>query len=139
MSSSRAAVCCLCLCLVLVAAGCGSEPNAAGLGAGATIDATSARGLATGKLSVVGDLTIGENDFELVLAPEAKTDAAKLESLTAMMPAHGHVTTPDAIDATDGTYRIVALPLSMPGVWRLTGSLSVDGTGDTISFDVDVP
>lgn len=125
--------------LLLAFAGCSSEPTATGLEAGTALDATSARGLATGKLSVVGDLTIGENDFELALAPEARTEAPRLESLKAMMPAHGHVVTPSAIDASDGTYRIARLPLSMPGVWRLTGDLSVDGTDDTISFDVDVP
>ena len=135
MPSSRAACC---LSLLLFALGCTSEPAAADLSAGASVDATSARGLATGTLSIVGNLTTGANDFELILAP-GNEKAARLESFTATMPAHGHLAVPDTIDASGGAYWIMALPLSMPGVWRLTGKLRVDGADDSIAFDVDVP
>lgn len=105
---------------------------------GDALEATSTQGLVEGRLSAMGPLCAGPNDFELVITPAASGSAATLESFDAVMPAHGHRSSPSSIEADATGYRI-ALPLSMSGMWRLTGTLQVTGVTDELTFDIDVP
>jgi hypothetical protein len=128
------------LAVLLLVTACVETPASQGelSSEGDTLEATSSQGLAEGRLSVQGTLCAGSNDFQLVLTPAASGSAAMLDSFEAVMPAHGHRSNPSSIAADATGYRI-ALPLTMSGMWRLTGGLSVAGVSDEITFDVDVP
>jgi hypothetical protein len=102
-------------------------------------EATSRLGLARGHLSVLGTFTTGTTDFELVLSSPTTGKSAVLDSFEAIMPAHGHRATPSRIEGADGSYEILELPLAMPGVWRLAGTLQIEAATDEIWFDVEVP
>jgi hypothetical protein len=129
------------LCALLAwTAGCvGAPPAQTDLRDGESVRALSSHGLVAGELRAVGAVSAGSNDFALTLTPETAGTPATLESFVAIMPAHGHQATPARIEASTTGYDIVGLPLTMPGVWHLSGELRVDGTSDDISFDVDVP
>jgi hypothetical protein len=124
----------------LLVSGCVAAPESQSqLSSGGSLVTESEHGLAEGRLRVLGELVAGSNDFELTLTTPNTRDIAALDGLDAVRPAHGHRAEPSRIEPGDGGYRIVALSLPMSGVWRLTGSLSVDGVADEIAFDVDVP
>ncbi len=134
----RASLAAGCL-LLFTCAGCVDTGAPATLDAAGGVDAPPQQGLTRGRLSVRGTLAAGANDFELTLAAELPDESTRLDSFTALMPGHGHRATPGAIELAGDAYEIEALPLSMSGVWRLTGELQVNGRPDTIWFDVDVP
>ncbi|HVY32237.1 MAG TPA: hypothetical protein VHB79_37125 [Polyangiaceae bacterium] len=100
---------------------------------------TSEAGLVRGRLTVLGSVEQGSNDFELELSPESPNESAKLEAMVAVMPNHGHRAEPTQIERTEAGYRILGLPLSMPGVWQVRAEIIADERADEITFEVDVP
>jgi hypothetical protein len=82
------------------------------------IAATSEHGWVDAELEVVGSLATGPNDFQLALRPRASGQTTTLEDFRALMPAHGHVASPEHITPGSSEYSIAALPLAMPGRWH---------------------
>lgn len=126
--------------LTAVLSGCVGAPSSNDdLASGEGIERESNAGSARGRLTVLGGVTEGSNDFELTLSATAPFASATLQALDAVMPSHGHRAEPARIEGVTTGYRIVDLPLSMPGVWQLRGELVVDDRPDQITFEVDVP
>lgn len=126
--------------LVALLTGCVAPPASSDeLAEGKALEHLSDSGLVSGRLTVVGAVTEGSNDFELELSPTPPYESATLGELVAVMPSHGHRSEPAHIRVTDTGYRIVDLPLGMPGVWQLRSGLVVDERADEITFEVDVP
>lgn len=125
--------------VLLLASACLGAPSDAQLGPHGDITATSERGLVDAHLEVVGRLATGLNDFHLTLIPRDSGRETRLQGFRAIMPAHGHATTPEHVAGDSNDYSIAALPLGMPGRWRLTAALLVGDRTDSVVFDLDVP
>lgn len=109
---------------------------------GATLSGTESLELhaeASGTLLTVellGESVVrGENAFEVRFSEPG----ARLSSVSAVMPSHGHDTTVPLIERDSGGYRVSGLLLFMPGRWDITLELDVDGAPDRAVFSVDVP
>jgi len=97
-------------------------------------------GLAKAKLALLGGtLERGGNDLVLNFQPISSMESASLSQVVAVMPTHGHSSTPEGIVATAAGFRIVQLPLFMSGAWRIRCDFSVGDSSDSVAFDVDVP
>lgn len=130
---------CASVLVLLTASACLGAPNDDRASADGDVMASSEQGLVDAHLEVVGSLSTGSNDFRLTLTPRDSSQAARLESFRATMPAHGHASAPDHIAADSNDYSIIELPLAMPGRWQLTASLLVGNLTDRVDFDIDVP
>lgn len=126
--------------LTLALTGCVSAPDSSdALGESARIERASEQGLARGRLTALGSVQEGSNDFELELSAVPPYEFATLQDVVALMPAHGHRGVPGRVETTEAGYRIVDLELPMPGVWQLQSGLFVGAQVDTISFEIHVP
>ena len=126
--------------LAALLTGCVATPAASDeLTEGKAIERLSEAGLVSGRLTALGTVSEGSNDFELELFPTPPYESATLGEVVAVMPNHGHRSEPARLQVTDTGCRIVDLSLGMPGVWQLQGELVVDQRADEITFEVDVP
>jgi len=120
--------------------GCIGSPAQADLSTEHPLESQSTRGLADAKLSLSGSaLTRGNNDLVLDLTANSGSLPPTLTNVVAIMPAHGHSSTPEAVDSSGSEYQILQLPLFMSGAWQIQCDFTVGGSPDSVAFDVDVP
>jgi hypothetical protein len=103
------------------------------------LEETSEKGIVDARLELMSAARTGDNDFLLTLDASDPADEPSLDRVVASMPSHGHSVVPRSIEDVEGTFRIVALPLSMPGFWQIECRFTVGETNDFVVFDVEVP
>ena len=86
-----------------------------------------------------GGVKRGQNALWVELTPLDHATGARLETVEALMAAHGHVAHAGGISATAGGFRAAPLELSMSGRWQVELGLRSDTGSDVVSFPVDVP
>ncbi len=97
----------------------------------------SSRGGVAMEVSAVDPIKLGKNRLA-VFFPTA--EGATLESVSALMPAHGHGSPAPIVEPTDRGYSVRDVVLYMSGRWELHFSLKVDGGADDEAVvAVDVP
>jgi hypothetical protein len=127
--------------LALLSTACVTEPGASAVLVHAhPMERVSDRGLVQATLEVSGaGVTTGENDFVLTLTASSSSEDPSLDDVVATMPAHTHRAEPSVVERAAGSYRIVALPFAMSGLWELRCDVEVGGATDSLVFDIDVP
>lgn len=82
-------------------------------------------------------IKLGKN--ELAVAFSSAPDAS-LESVSALMPSHGHGSPAPVVEPTDRGYAVHDVVLYMSGRWELHFALkTAGGVGDEAVVAVDVP
>lgn len=97
----------------------------------------SSRGGVAMEVSAVDPIKLGKNRLA-VFFPTAED--ATLESVSALMPAHGHGSPAPIVEPTDRGYAVRDVVLYMSGRWELHFSLKAHGGADDEAVvAVDVP
>lgn len=88
------------------------------------------------EVSASEPIKLGKNQLA-VFFPSAEDTT--LESVSALMPAHGHGSPAPVVEPTDRGYAVRDVILYMSGRWELHFSLKVGGSDDEAVVVVDVP
>lgn len=103
-----------------------------------TVHLTSQGNLAV-DVAVPAPIKLGKNDLEVSFPSPSSDTTVTLESVTALMPAHGHGSPPPTIERTGDRYSVHDIVLYMSGRWEIRFVLHGDRGDDEAVALVDVP
>ncbi len=102
-------------------------------------DVRSTHGLVRADVGLKGnDVVRGKNDFVLAFSPEDPRAKTRLISAEAIMPAHGHGTTPAKVDRDGDVWVARDVNLFMAGRWEVTFGVEVADQSDAVRVTIDV-